>query len=159
MGLFDYLRVNPGRGIDPHEEAGRFIPITQIHNSEQLQDAEGMEGSEGSSASASEKKNNKFIYEIALKDPSIPSDPSGASGREADETARADSVCFRFRAPLRQRVTKGAGSRQKGLLMAFKLLRMAQERWWRIDGAHVIPLVRGRVGFIDGAQAERRSAA
>jgi len=29
---------------------------------------------------------------------------------------------------LRQRVTKGAGSRQKGLLMAFKLLLMAQAR-------------------------------
>jgi putative transposase len=31
--------------------------------------------------------------------------------------------------PLRQRVTKGAGSRTKGLLMAYKLLDMAQARW------------------------------
>ncbi len=60
---------------------------------------------------------------------------------------------------LRQRVTKGAGSRQKGLLMAFKLLMMAQDRWRRINAAHLIPLVRAGVGFIDGAQAERRSAA
>ena len=30
---------------------------------------------------------------------------------------------------LRQRVTKGADSRQKGLLMAFKLLAMAERRW------------------------------
>ena len=30
---------------------------------------------------------------------------------------------------LRQRVTKGAGSRQKGLLMAFQLLAMAVRRW------------------------------
>jgi transposase-like protein len=60
---------------------------------------------------------------------------------------------------LRQRVTKGAGSRQKGLLMAFKLLMMAQDRWRRINGAHLIPLVRAGVGFTDGAQAERRSAA
>ncbi len=49
---------------------------------------------------------------------------------------------------LRQRVTKGAGSRQKGLLMAFKLLMMAQERWRRINAAHLIPLVRAGVGFM-----------
>jgi transposase-like protein len=60
---------------------------------------------------------------------------------------------------LRQRVTKGAGSRQKGLLMAFKLLAMAERRWRRINAAHLIPLVRAGVGFIDGRQAERRSAA
>ena len=36
---------------------------------------------------------------------------------------------------LRQRVTKGAGSRMKGLLMAFKLLDMAQRRWRRLNGA------------------------
>jgi hypothetical protein len=61
--------------------------------------------------------------------------------------------------PLRHRVTKRAGSRQKGLLMAFKLLRMAQGRWRRIKGAHRIPLVRVGVGFTDGMQAERRNAA
>ncbi len=60
---------------------------------------------------------------------------------------------------LRQRVTKGAGSRQKGLLMAFKLLAMAERRWRRINGAHLIPLVRAGVPFIDGARADRRSAA
>jgi hypothetical protein len=37
---------------------------------------------------------------------------------------------------LRERVTKGAGSKTKGLLMAFKLLDMAQQRWRRLDGAH-----------------------
>jgi transposase-like protein len=60
---------------------------------------------------------------------------------------------------LRQRVTKEAGSRQKGLLMALKLLLMAQERWRRINAAHLIPLVRAAQVFIDGAKAERRSAA
>ena len=60
---------------------------------------------------------------------------------------------------LRQRVTKGAGSRQKGLLMAFKLLMMAQERWRRINAAHLIPLIRAGVGFTDGVQSERRTAA
>jgi transposase-like protein len=60
---------------------------------------------------------------------------------------------------LRQRVTKGAGSRTKGLLMAFKLLEMAQKRWRRINGAQLVPLVRAGVKFIDGAQAESRRAA
>ena len=60
---------------------------------------------------------------------------------------------------LRQRVTKGAGSRQKGLLMAFKLLAMAEQRWRRINGAHLIPLVRAGVQFGDGVHSERRSAA
>ena len=60
---------------------------------------------------------------------------------------------------LRQRVTKGAGSRQKGLLIAFKLLLMAQGRWRRINAAHLIPLVRAGVQFSNGVQAEGRNAA
>jgi Transposase, Mutator family/Amidohydrolase len=53
---------------------------------------------------------------------------------------------------LRQRVTKGAGSRTKGLLMAYKLLDMAQARWRRLDGAHLLPLVRAGITFVDGVQ-------
>jgi putative transposase len=53
---------------------------------------------------------------------------------------------------LRERVTKGAGSRTKGLLMAFKLLDMAQQRWRRLDGAALLPLVRAGVKFVDGVQ-------
>jgi transposase-like protein len=53
---------------------------------------------------------------------------------------------------LRQRVTKGAGSRTKGLLMAYKLLDMAQARWRRLDGAHLLPLVRAGTMFEDGAR-------
>jgi transposase-like protein len=53
---------------------------------------------------------------------------------------------------LRQRVTKGAGSRTKGLLMAYKLLDMAQGRWRRLDGAHLLPLVRAGVTFVDGVR-------
>ena len=58
---------------------------------------------------------------------------------------------------LRQRVTKGAGSRTKGLLMAYKLLEMAQQRWRRLNGAHLLPLVRAGVRFIDGVQQERNN--
>jgi transposase-like protein len=53
---------------------------------------------------------------------------------------------------LRQRVTKGAGSRTKGLLMAYKLLDMAQARWRRLDGADLLPLVRAGIDFVDGVQ-------
>lgn len=56
---------------------------------------------------------------------------------------------------LRQRVTKGAGSRTKGLVMAYKLLDMAQGRWRRINGPHLLPLVRAGVKFVDGGQEER----
>jgi putative transposase len=51
---------------------------------------------------------------------------------------------------LRERATRGAGSRTKGLLMAFKLLEMAQLRWRRLDGANLLPLVRADVKFVDG---------
>jgi len=56
---------------------------------------------------------------------------------------------------LRQRVTKGAGSRRKGLLMAFKLLDMAQQRWRRLNGSELVPLVRAGAKFVDGIQEER----
>lgn len=56
---------------------------------------------------------------------------------------------------LRQRVTKGAGSRTKGLLMAFKLLEMAQLRWRRLNGASQLPAVRAGATYIDGIQQER----
>jgi putative transposase len=58
---------------------------------------------------------------------------------------------------LRQRVTKGAGNRTKALTMAFKLLEMAQQRWRRLDGSHLLPLVRAGVRFVDGAQIERQN--
>ena len=53
---------------------------------------------------------------------------------------------------LRQRVTKGAGSRTKALLMAYKLLDMAQQRWRRVNTPHLVPLVRAGVRFVDGVQ-------
>jgi hypothetical protein len=36
--------------------------------------------------------------------------------------------------------------------MAYKLLDMAQARWRRLDGAHLLPLVRAGVGFVNGVQ-------
>jgi transposase-like protein len=59
---------------------------------------------------------------------------------------------------LRTRVTKGAGSRAAGLAMAYKLVRAAEERWRRINGGHLVPLVRAGATFIDGKLQERREA-
>jgi len=59
---------------------------------------------------------------------------------------------------LRQRVTKGAGSRTKALMMAFKLLAMAEERWRKVNGSELLPLVRAGVRFIDGAQETPKTA-
>jgi len=59
---------------------------------------------------------------------------------------------------LRQRVTKGPGSPGRGSLMAFKLLKMAEERWRRLNGAELLPLVRAGVAFKDGEQLEREDS-
>jgi transposase-like protein len=56
---------------------------------------------------------------------------------------------------LRTRVTKGHGSRTKGVTMAFKLIDGARARWRKLDGAALLPLVRAGVRFVDGVQQER----
>jgi putative transposase len=59
---------------------------------------------------------------------------------------------------LRQRVTKGAGSRTAGLTMAFKLLTMAEQRWRRLNAPHLVAQVRAGVRFRDGLRVERDTA-
>ena len=54
-------------------------------------------------------------------------------------------------------MTKGPGSRNKGLTMAFKLLEMAQKRWRRLNGAELLPLVREGAIFEDGIRVEREN--
>lgn len=39
MGLFNFLKLDPGKVITEHEESGRFIPITQIRNTADLKQA------------------------------------------------------------------------------------------------------------------------
>ena len=36
MGLFEFLNIKSGLNIEKHEPAGRFIPLTQIQNSDKL---------------------------------------------------------------------------------------------------------------------------
>jgi len=42
---------------------------------------------------------------------------------------------------LRQRVTKGPGSRAAGIAMAFELIQPAQHRWRAVNAPHLVTLV------------------
>jgi putative transposase len=53
---------------------------------------------------------------------------------------------------LRTRVTKGAGSKQAALAMAYKLLDAAQERWRRFNGHELVADVLAGVKFKDGTR-------
>ena len=98
--------------------------------------------------------------------------PLKAAQREVDAVADAPVDESPFATlPLRQRVTTGADSRTKGLLMASQLLELAQRRWRRLNGAHLLPrprrlvlkplgrpahpFVRAGVPFVDGVMLER----
>lgn len=50
----------------------------------------------------------------------------------------------------RTRTTKGAGSRDAGLAMAFKLKAMAEKRWRKLNSPHLVCLVQAGVIFPDG---------
>ena len=56
---------------------------------------------------------------------------------------------------LRQRVTKGPGSRAAGIAMAFKLIESAQNRWRAVNAPHLVPLVRAGATFKNGVLVER----
>src|SRR5699024_10628864 len=51
---------------------------------------------------------------------------------------------------LRQRVTKGPGSRAAGIAMAFKLIETAQDRWQAITGRHLVARVRAGDQSVNG---------
>jgi transposase-like protein len=59
---------------------------------------------------------------------------------------------------LRQRVTKGAGSRNAGLAMAYRLILLAEGHWRRLNGRELLPLVRAGVRFKDGVRVEREES-
>jgi transposase-like protein len=56
---------------------------------------------------------------------------------------------------LRQRVTKGPGSRAAGVAMAFKLIESAQTRWRCVNAPRLVPLVRAGARFVNGKLVER----
>jgi transposase-like protein len=56
---------------------------------------------------------------------------------------------------LRQRVTKGPGSRTAGIAMAYKLIQSAQRRWRAVNAPHLVALVRAGATFEKGVLVER----
>jgi transposase-like protein len=56
---------------------------------------------------------------------------------------------------LRQRITKGPGSRVAGVAMAFKLIESAQARWRAVNAPHLVALVRAGAVFHKGKLLER----
>jgi putative transposase len=56
---------------------------------------------------------------------------------------------------LRTRVTKGPGSKQAGLAMAFKLLEAAEQHWRSVNGPHLVALVRAGAVFRKGVLIAR----
>ena len=58
---------------------------------------------------------------------------------------------------LRTKVTKGAGSRRRGLMMAYKLLDADQARWRKVNSPELVALVHAGVEFKDGIQFERNT--
>ena len=56
---------------------------------------------------------------------------------------------------LRQRVTKGPGSRAAGAAMAFRLIESAQARWRTVSAPHLVALVRAGAKFERGQLAGR----
>jgi putative transposase len=56
---------------------------------------------------------------------------------------------------LRQRVTKGPGSRAAGVAMAYKLIEAAQSRWRAVNAPHLVALVRAGARFDNGKLVER----
>lgn len=57
----------------------------------------------------------------------------------------------------RTKVTKGAGTRRRGLVMAYKLLDAAQDRWRKVNSPELVALVRAGIEFKDGIRVERRT--
>jgi transposase-like protein len=56
---------------------------------------------------------------------------------------------------LRQRVTKGPGSRAAGIAMAFKLIESAQTRWRAVNAPHLVALVHAGARFEKGKLVEQ----
>jgi putative transposase len=52
-------------------------------------------------------------------------------------------------------ITKGAGSREAGVTMIYKLLEAQEGRWRRLNGYRLVPLVRAGARFVNGELVER----
>jgi transposase-like protein len=59
---------------------------------------------------------------------------------------------------LRTKVTRGAGSAAAALVMVFKLVESAQQRWRAVNAPHLVALVRAGARFERGRLVERPEA-
>ena len=55
----------------------------------------------------------------------------------------------------RTNLTKGAGWRQAGLAVCFKLIEAAEGRWRRVNAPELVALVRAGARFVNGRLVER----
>ena len=55
---------------------------------------------------------------------------------------------------LRRKKTRGHGSRNAALAMAFKLIESAEKRWRRLNASHLVELVHAGVRFEDGIESK-----
>jgi putative transposase len=58
----------------------------------------------------------------------------------------------------RTKLTQGLGSREAGLAMIYKLLEAQEGRWRKLNGAHLVALVRAGAKFENGALVEGSEA-
>ena len=65
-----------------------------------------------------------------------------SAARSSGRDLTALSWDFLATVRLRQRVTKGPGSRAAGVAMAFKLIKSAQTRWRAVNAPRLVALVR-----------------
>ena len=57
----------------------------------------------------------------------------------------------------RTKVIKEAGATRQGLVMAYKLLDTAQDRWRKVNSPELVIQVRAGIEFKDGLRVERRT--
>jgi hypothetical protein len=75
----------------------------------------------------------------------------------AQTAARTFADTYGATVRLRQRVTKGPGSRAAGIAVAFRLIESAQRRWRAVNAPHLVALVRAGAHFDKGRIVERPS--
>ena len=90
--------------------------------------------------------------EVLLTFYDFPAEHLGASSN--DESDRSTFATVR----LRQRRTKGCGSREASLTMVFMLARQAEARWRRLNGSELMVHVLEGKKFKDGELIEQRAA-
>ena len=72
----------------------------------------------------------------------------GRSKRSAAASSRPSNRCPYVSSPR-------TGSRRRGLVMAYKLLDAAQDRWRKVNSPELVALARAGTEFKDGIQTER----